>query len=242
MKNYLRYSANVVTGLALLLGVTSIVNAVRGCHQGAAILIPCAAVLDAMDGWIARMTNGATRIGTVLDSISDFVSFCIAPAVLLYMWRLSDYGAVGAVACVFLALCGGLRLVRFVFQAETKEKTGFTGMPTPASAVVVAAGVWACTAYSGTVPGLMPVALGMAFLLGILMVSEVPYGSPKRMMTSGAARLLLLLAVAGALFLVFILKKNTGLLLFALAVLYMLSGIVRGTLDYVGRQREEGTS
>src|SRR4051795_11366460 len=109
---------NLVTLLALALGLTAIRLAIEGRFENSIYAIIAAAILDGLDGRIARVLKGTSRFGAELDSLADFVDFGVAPGLILYHWGLTPLGNLGWIAAMVFAICGGLRLARFNVQIE----------------------------------------------------------------------------------------------------------------------------
>lgn len=134
-----RLLPNVLTLLALCAGVTGIRFAVHGAFEAAVVAIMTAAVLDTLDGRIARLLNGQSKFGAELDSLSDVISFGVAPAMILYMWELSAAGTFGWISVLALCVCAALRLARFNTRLGESDLPPyaynyFTGVPAPAGA------------------------------------------------------------------------------------------------------------
>lgn len=132
---------NVVTLLALCSGITAIRFAVDGRFEWAVACILIATVLDGLDGHIARFLKGTSRFGAELDSLADFVNFGVAPAVVLYLWGLQEFRALGWIVALGLALCMALRLARFNVALDDPDRPTwmvnyFTGTPAPAGAML----------------------------------------------------------------------------------------------------------
>ncbi|WP_343038749.1 phosphatidylcholine/phosphatidylserine synthase [Skermanella pratensis] len=108
-----RLLPNMLTMLALCAGVTAMRFAIQGRFEAAVVSVMIAAVLDALDGRIARLLNGQSRFGEELDSLSDVVSFGVAPAITLYLWVLAGAGTPGWIAVLAFSVCAALRLARF---------------------------------------------------------------------------------------------------------------------------------
>ena len=176
-----RFLPNAITVLALCAGLTSVAFAMNQQWLMAVGAIAAAAILDSLDGPAARMLRSTSRIGAELDSLSDCISFGVAPALVMYVWILRDEGrGYGWVVCLLFAVCAALRLARFNSLLEDTDpkpwaKGFFTGVPTPAGGLMVTApllltvrlgydGFWAR-------PGV--VAIWIVFI-GLLMVSRVP--------------------------------------------------------------------
>ena len=174
----MKYSRNIVpsilTMLNLFFGFFSIVNALQGKFVAAAWLIMIAAVWDALDGKLARLTSTYSEFGVEFDSISDVVSFGVAPSILIYQVFLERLGAVGVIISFFPLLFGAIRLARFNVSIEGFEKENFTGLPIPAMAVALSAYVifnydlWEGLRYA-------PLMIPLVLFLCYLMVSNIEY-------------------------------------------------------------------
>jgi len=178
---------NFVSILALCAGLTAIRFAIAGNISTAVLLIALAALLDGLDGRLARMLRSESDIGAELDSLCDFVNFGVVPAMVLYLWGLRAEVRFGWIAVLVYAVCCMLRLARFNVgsrKADPVEKTGFVGVPSPAGAMLVLMPV-----YIGYVTGLhMPeslVALWMV-VVGALMISRLRTPSLKRVHVASA--------------------------------------------------------
>src|SRR5467141_2729813 len=131
---------NVITLLALCAGLTAIRLAVEDRLEWALAAIVFAAMLDGIDGRVARMLKGTSRFGAELDSLADFVNFGVAPALILYFWSLHELGNAGWIAAMVFAICAGLRLARFNVMIDDPNKPAwagnfFVGIPAPAGAI-----------------------------------------------------------------------------------------------------------
>src|SRR6202047_1746852 len=132
---------NLVTLLALCMGLTAIRFAIEGQFETAVIAVIVAAILDGLDGRIARALRGTSRFGAELDSLADFVAFGGAPALLLYFWGLREMKSFGWFAVLVFAIAAALRLARFNIMIDDPNRPPwqahfFTGMPAPAGAIV----------------------------------------------------------------------------------------------------------
>lgn len=177
---------NLLTSGAMFAGFYAIVTAMDGFYSHAAIAVFIAALLDGLDGRVARMTNTQTAFGVQYDSLSDLVSFGIAPALVTYIWSLKSlaelgpmWGKVGWAAAFLYAACAALRLARFNTQAEVADKRFFQGLASPASASVLMGGIWLADAYGFTGKQLHSLVAPVISILGLLMVSNVRYFSFK---------------------------------------------------------------
>src|SRR5881296_417812 len=133
---------NLITLLALCAGLTAIRLAVEGKLEWALAAIVFAAVLDGIDGRVARLLKGTSRFGAELDSLADFVNFGVAPAVTLYFWGLHEARAAGWIGAMVFAIAAGLRLARFNVTIDDPNRPAwaanfFVGMPAPAGAITV---------------------------------------------------------------------------------------------------------
>ena len=133
---------SIITTFALFAGFYSIVASINGDFTLAAISIMVAMLWDTLDGRVARLTNTQSAFGAEYDSLSDLVSFGVAPALLVYEWSLSDLGRFGWLAAFIYLACAALRLARFNTQVGATDKRYFQGLPSPASAGVIASMIW----------------------------------------------------------------------------------------------------
>jgi CDP-diacylglycerol--serine O-phosphatidyltransferase len=176
---------NLITLLALCLGLTAIRMAIEGRYDYAVAAIVIAAVLDGLDGRVARLLQSTSRFGAELDSLADFVSFGVAPAMVLYVWGLGTLRSVGWIAVLVFAICAGLRLARFNVMLDDPNRPPyaanfFVGMPAPAGAIVVMLPVY--LEFLGTPRTFANAPIALVFVIGIalLMVSKIPTWSGKR--------------------------------------------------------------
>ncbi|MGL4290652.1 MAG: CDP-diacylglycerol--serine O-phosphatidyltransferase [Phreatobacter sp.] len=177
---------NLITLLALCAGLSAIRMALEGKIELGVYLILGAAVLDSVDGRIARLLKGTSKFGAELDSLADFVSFGAVPALVLYLWGMNEAGPIGWIAVLVFAICGALRLARFNVQIEDPNQPAwmanfFTGVPIPAGAVLVMLPIYLENV--GVPKGLIHPWLVTAFTMAIalLMVSRVPVFSGKKL-------------------------------------------------------------
>ena len=181
MKKGIYVLPNLFTTASLFAGFYSMIASMKGLFEVAAVAILVAAVLDALDGRIARMTNTTSKFGAEYDSLADVISFGIAPALLAYSWSLSVYGKWGWVVAFLFVLCGALRLARYNIQIGIIESKVFNGLPIPAAASVIATTVIFFD-YVGA-EGKFHNIFIMVFviMISLLMVSSVKYYSFKDM-------------------------------------------------------------
>jgi len=217
---------SIFTTFALFAGFYSIVASVNGDFTLAAISIMVAMLWDALDGRVARLTNTQSAFGAEYDSLSDLVSFGVAPALLVYLWSLSDLGRIGWLAAFIYLVCAALRLARFNTQIGASDKRYFQGLPSPASAGVIASMIWLKFwnfeyLDFGVVSLSYYIGVSITILCGLLMVSNVRYFSFKEFdSTEKASFRFLLFTVLGFILLLY--KPNV--VLFTGFFIYMISG------------------
>jgi len=179
---------NLVTLLALSMGLTAIRYAVEGKFEMAVLAVMAAAVLDGLDGRLARALKGATRFGAELDSLADFVDFGVAPALLLYFWALHEIKNLGWFAALAFAIACALRLARFNVMAEDPARPAwqsqfFVGMPSPAGAVTVLLPLYLHLSVFELPASKMlaPVYILYVLAIALLMASPIPHFSGKKL-------------------------------------------------------------
>ncbi|ATQ67023.1 MULTISPECIES: CDP-diacylglycerol--serine O-phosphatidyltransferase [Methylosinus] len=178
---------NLVTLLALSMGLTAIRYATEGKFDTAVTAVIAAAVLDGLDGRLARALKGTSRFGAELDSLADFVDFGVAPALLLWLWSLHEIKGLGWFAALAFAIACALRLARFNVTVDQPGRPVwhsdfFVGMPAPAGAVTVLLPLYLHLSVA-ELPGSKPfVAFYIVYVLAIalLMASRIPHFSGKR--------------------------------------------------------------
>ncbi len=226
----------------LFSGFFGIVKAIGGDFQSAAIAVLVSWLFDILDGKVARLTRTTSRFGVEYDSLTDLVAFGVAPGLLMFLWALSPYGRLGWLGAFVFVACGALRLARFNVQAETGgTKKYFVGLPIPGAAAMVATTVLFLSQY--TTPFMEGSAvqltlLVVTYLLGFLMVSNIPYNSYKELevVKEHPVRVIsiivLLLAVIAA---------KPQVMLFTLVLGYVISGPVTYLVRLVrkGKRQEE---
>jgi CDP-diacylglycerol--serine O-phosphatidyltransferase len=169
---------NLLTTGNLFFGFYAIVHAIHGRFLMGAYAIVAAAVFDLLDGRMARLTRTTSKFGAEYDSLSDLSSFCIAPALITYLWALQPFGRIGWLAVFFFIACGALRLARFNVQADVIEKSYFQGLPTPMAAGIIASAILAFNELQIDASKNIYI-LGLVILLGATMVSNFRYRSFK---------------------------------------------------------------
>ncbi|MDB4299740.1 CDP-diacylglycerol--serine O-phosphatidyltransferase [bacterium] len=214
---------NLFTTGALFAGFYSIVAGMQGDFYSGSVAIFVALVLDGLDGRIARLTNTMSAFGAEYDSLSDMVSFGVAPALLMFNWALTDIGKVGWVAAFIYTACAALRLARFNTQHGSADNRYFSGLASPAAAALVAGSVWLGQDYGVSRQALpWPVIhSALLVLVGFLMIANFPYYSFKQINLAGRVpfvRMLLALLLLG------LIALNPPVMLWGLFLLYALSG------------------
>lgn len=175
---------NLITLFSLCLGLTAIRMAVDGKYELAIASIVIAGVLDGIDGRIARLLHSTSRFGAELDSLADFVSFGVAPALLLYFWGLNALHSAGWIAILVFAICAGLRLARFNVALDDPNKPPFTGnffvgVPAPAGAMIVMLPIYLELMGLPHTAASPAIALVYVIAVALLMVSWIPTWSGK---------------------------------------------------------------
>jgi CDP-diacylglycerol--serine O-phosphatidyltransferase len=170
---------NLVTLAALFGGFYSIVMAMNGRFDMAAIGVFCAMVLDSLDGRVARMTNTQSAFGEQMDSLSDMVSFGAAPALIAYEWGLRGLERWGWIAAFVYCACAALRLARFNVNTAVVDKRYFQGLPSPAAAAMIASFIYLMNEQGIKGPSVAWEIFGLALYAGLTMVTNVPFYSFK---------------------------------------------------------------
>jgi len=216
---------NLFTTGALFCGFYAVIAAMRGSFEAAAIAIFFAMFFDGLDGRVARMTNTSSKFGAEYDSLSDMVSFGVAPALVMFSWALGDLGKFGWSASFIYLACAALRLARFNAQIDTSDKNYFTGLASPAAAAIIASTVWVChdLGWVGdALPFEMAVAVGiLTAVTGILMIANFRYSSFKGIDLHGRVPFFVMILVV----LIFgLVTLDPPRVLLAAFLLYALSG------------------
>ncbi|MCK9537685.1 CDP-diacylglycerol--serine O-phosphatidyltransferase [Dokdonella sp.] len=224
---------NLFTTGAMFAGFYAIVAGIGGRYTEAAIAVFVAAILDGLDGRVARLTNTQSEFGVQYDSLSDLVSFGLAPALVLYTWSLSalkaygsGWGKIGWMAAFVYAACAALRLARFNTQVGVIDKRYFQGLASPAAAALCMSFVW--TVEDGGLFGLRADNLDfvtpiVAVVTGLLMVSRVRYFSFKAWPRSDRVPFFW---IPAAMLVLVALAIDPPRVLFASTALYLASGPV----------------
>ena len=212
---------NLFTTAALFAGFYAIVQAMNGQFEYAPVAIFIAMIMDGMDGRVARWTHTESDFGAEYDSLSDMVSFGLAPALVMYEWALSGLGKLGWLAAFIYAACAALRLARFNVQTGGDSRY-FTGLPSPSAAAVTVGLVWVLHSTYG-VPGrdVSFLALGFTLFAALSMVSNIHYHSFKHLNVKNRVSFMAIIAVV----LLFVLiSLDPPQVLFLIFLGYALSG------------------
>ncbi|SDV50022.1 CDP-diacylglycerol--serine O-phosphatidyltransferase [Chitinasiproducens palmae] len=230
---------NAFTTAALFCGFFAIVQAMNMRFEAAAIAIFAAMVLDGMDGRVARMTHTQSAFGEQYDSLSDMVSFGVAPALVIYEWALKDIGRWGWLAAFVYCSGAALRLARFNTNIEVVDKRFFQGLPSPAAAALIAGFVWLSidNRLQLTWHWMPWVAFALTIYAGVTMVSNAPFYSGKALdvkhrVPFGVILLIVVLFVA--------VSSDPPIVLFGLFILYGLSGYLFWAYRALASRRGSG--
>lgn len=214
---------NLFTTGALFSGFYAITSAMNGRYETAVVAIFVAMILDGLDGRVARLTNTQSEFGAQYDSLSDMVSFGVAPALVMYLWAFSSLGRLGLFAAFVHTAGGALRLARFNTQLETADKRYFQGLPSPAAAAILAGFIWICLEHGYDIDVIKYLAIALTIGTGLLMVSNFRYSSFKQIDLKG--RVPFFVAIAMMLGIAFIMAQPQTML-FLLFLAYAVSGPV----------------
>jgi CDP-diacylglycerol--serine O-phosphatidyltransferase len=216
---------NLITLLALCAGLTAIRLAAEGVLEWAVYAIVFAAILDGIDGRVARLLKGTSRFGAELDSLADFVNFGVAPGLTLYFWSLHEVKSAGWIAAMVFAIAAGLRLARFNVMVDDPSRPAwagnfFVGMPAPAGAITVLLPVYVHFLGLPRLSFIPPVTLAYTLAIAFLMVSRLPFYSGKKLGTRVPPDLVLPVFIGVVLF-------------FALLISYPFEVLTIGTALYL---------
>jgi len=218
---------NAVTLAALFSGFYAIVMAINGRFELACIAVFCAAVLDSLDGRVARMTNTQSAFGEQMDSLSDMVSFGAAPALIVYIWALKDLGKAGWIPAFVYISGAALRLARFNVNIGVVDKRFFQGLPSPAAAALVIGLIWVVddAGFKGVsqIPALAYTAFAVTLYAGLSMVTNAPFYSFKVVGSRRTVPFIVIVAIALGIAVV---SLDPPRVLFAVFCAYGLSGYV----------------
>ncbi len=229
-KNKFYLLPNLFTTASLFAGFYSIVQAMNGRYDHAAIAIFVALILDGLDGRVARLTNTESAFGSEYDSLSDMVSFGVAPALVIYVWALQPLGKLGWIVSFIYCTCAAVRLARFNVKLDVDNKKYFSGLPSPAAATLLASFIW--ISFDNGISG-NEIFLGFfqmqwfAFLLTIFaalsMVTDLRYYSGKDINLRNSQPFIAILFIV----IIFgLISHNPAVVIFIILMGYALSGYV----------------
>ena len=241
---------NMFTLAALFSGFYAIVQAMNERFEMAAIAIFAAMVLDGLDGRVARMTRTQSDFGAELDSLSDMVSFGVAPALVVYTWALRDFAfsqtvpllgpwlstRLGWIAAFIYCACAALRLARFNTNIDIVDKRYFQGLPSPAAACVLAGLVWALNEYQIKGVDVKWLAWGLTVFTGLTMVTNVKFYSGKDINLRKIVPFSALVGIAMGFVFLIVSANTLPEMLFAVFVLYLLSGYVLWAWEHLKKR------
>ena len=232
---------NILTLGGVCLGISSIKFSIDGNYNLAVTLILLAAILDALDGRVARLIKGTSEFGKELDSLTDFVSFGIAPVLILYFWDLNNYGKLGWAIALIYSVCCVLRLARFNLTKNENDQEWknnfFEGVPSPAGGLLILTPLiyeLSDFSFNFSVKNFTPF---LTILIALLLVSKVPTLSLKKISISSKTTIFLLLT-AGIIFIALLFYTFETLLIFG--IIYLIS-IPLSFLIYKKQQKKFST-
>ncbi|POU19223.1 CDP-diacylglycerol--serine O-phosphatidyltransferase [Acinetobacter sp. ACNIH3] len=217
---------NLITTAALLAGFYSIIASMNGNFQQAIYAIFIAALLDGLDGRVARAIGAQSPFGEQFDSLSDMLAFGVAPAILMYSWGLSELGRIGLAACFAYTACAAFRLARFNVQIGVVDKRYFIGVASPLAAVMIISLVWVGLDFPEIFDikdSVVQIINAVAIVItGLLMISNIKYYSFKTVERKRVPFFVLPIAV----FIFAAMTYNIPVGILVISVIYALSGFV----------------
>ena len=227
---------NLFTTLALFAGFYAVVQGMNHDFERAAIAIFVAAVLDGLDGRVARLTNTQSAFGAEYDSLADMVSFGAAPALVMYEWALRGMGRIGWIAAFVYCAGAALRLARFNTQLSVADKRWFTGLPSPAAALLLAGMIWVLDDYQVKGGEVRWFAAALTVYAGVTMVSNIRFYSGKDLNLRRAVPFWMTLVVVVALLAISIEPSHV---LWGIMVAYGVTGYVGWLVQRVRAEAKE---
>ena len=217
---------NLITTAALLSGFYSIIASMNGDFNQAVYAIFLAALLDGLDGRVARAIGAQSAFGEQYDSLSDLLAFGVAPAILMYSWSLHDLGRIGLAACFIYTACAAFRLARFNVQIAVVDKRYFIGVASPLAAIMVISLVWVGRDFP-YIFDLRDIAIQIInavviIAVGLLMISNIKYYSFKQVDRKRVPFAVLPIAV----FVFAAMTYNLPVGILVISIIYALSGFV----------------
>ncbi len=224
----MKHIPNIITMINLILGMAALLLTYEGSFSFAAILVLIGMLCDGLDGRVARLLHAESLFGKELDSLSDVITFGVAPAFIMYAAVLRNFGTIGSIVAIAFPVAGALRLARF--NLDTVAHSYFVGLPITAAGGILAA----FTLYYGLIPVvLMPY---LTALLAILMVSRTRYPNFKRVRLARSNMYMLPLIVLSVLILFVVRRDFVPPLLFFLLAMYGIYGVWYESRTYFHRR------
>jgi len=227
---------NLFTTGALFAGFFAIVQAMNGRFEMAAVAIFVAMILDGLDGRVARMTNTQSAFGAEYDSLSDMVSFGVAPALVIYSFALQNMDKLGWIAAFVYCAGAALRLARFNTMLAVQDKRWFMGLPSPAAATLVAGFIWVMVDNHVKGDEVRWLAWGLTLFAGITMITSLRFYSGKDINLKKSVPFVVIVLVALAFSLIAV---DPPIVLFLLLLAYGLSGYVYWIKRRLSRKRPD---
>lgn len=230
---------NLLTTASLFAAFYSLVASTKGQYEAAVVAMFIGMIADGLDGRIARLTNTQSAFGAQYDSLSDMVTFGVAPSLLLYNFSLHQLGKLGWLVAFVYTAAVALRLARFNTQLETADKRFFQGLPCPPGAAVMAAFVWLCYQHEWQHVWISVLTAILALSIAVLMVSNLRYYSFKEVDFKGKVPFLYILVM---IILFVAIAANPAIVLFCGFSIFALSGpmLTLISLHKVQRQKKAG--
>ena len=213
---------NLFTTAALFSGFYAIVQAMNGNFESSAIAVFIAMVLDGLDGRVARLTGTQSEFGAEYDSMSDMVSFGVAPALIIYEWALKEMNQWGWIVAFIYCACAALRLARFNTNIEVVDKRFFQGLPSPAAAALIAGLVWVMLDFKIQGSDVKWLACIVTLFAALTMVSNIPFYSGKEINLRRRVPFVTVLLLV--LFFFVLIPSYPPVVLFIIFTAYALSG------------------
>ena len=227
---------NMITTFSLFSGFLGMLWAIAGQYESAALAILFAALMDGLDGKVARLTNTASEFGIQYDSLADLVAFGVAPSLLMWQWKLHAFGRLGIAVAFIFAACGALRLARFNVSTAVTSKKFFIGLPIPMAGCTAVTLIFFSEFIPDPLLWMLPgLSLVLTLLLAILMVSRVRYYAFKEY---GFLRTHPFSSMVSVVLLFSLLASQPKLLGFVFAVGYLLAGLGYTFIILPRRNRE----
>ena len=217
---------NLITTAALLSGFYSIIASMNGNFQQAIYAIFLAALLDGLDGRVARAIGAQSAFGEQYDSLSDLLAFGVAPAILMYSWSLDSLGRIGLACCFVYTACAAFRLARFNVQIGVVDKRYFIGVASPLAAIIIISLVWVGLDFPEIFNirerGIQAISAALIVSVGLLMISNIKYYSFKTVDRKRVPFFVLPIAV----FIFAAMTYNIPVGILVISLIYALSGFI----------------